>query len=67
MREGDGTKKEGAAADSKYQPASHCDGGSLTAAPGKKLQGASELATGQPRKPKAAHLVDWFYVTSSFN
>jgi hypothetical protein len=28
--------------------------------------GASGLAAGQPRKPEAAHLVDWFYVTSSF-
>ena len=32
----------------------------------KYYQGASGLAAGQPRKLEAAHIVDWFYVTSSF-
>jgi hypothetical protein len=28
--------------------------------------GASGLAASQPRKPEAAHIVDWVYVRSSF-
>ena len=47
------------------QPASNYDSGARTAAP-VELQGASVLAMDQPRKPEAAHLVDWFYVTSSY-
>jgi len=33
----------------------------------KYCRSASGLATLQPRKPKAAHHVNWFYLTSSFS